>query len=232
MTPSFEERIAIANSLVTALTQNFWDKVKHHGILHVPYGYEHHVPESVQNRLKRIYTTTARHIRFTPDYFIVTNNKVFLLEYKVMKTPRYSEGERQWDIGQMEADAWENYRNLQRANIEIAILIYCPYHSRPLLCGYPDDDWIIRERTQVITTRGSGTPYVNIDLLKIEIFDHFVAEEMGISHSEIETLLDHSFFDDLRNNPLLQTTHHPRSPYANHGEYATGFNWEPRYIQE
>jgi hypothetical protein len=230
MSNSFEDRIEVANALVNALNRYYWERLpQQYGVLHVAYGYETHVPRHVQDRLKRIYTTTARHIRFTPDYFIVAGNTVLLFEYKVMKTPRYSERERQWNIGQMEADAWENYMNLLRADIDIAILIYCPYHPRPLLCGCPDENWLVRARTHVQATRGSGTPYVNVDLSCIDEFDVFSTETLGIPLNLTRHLLDHSFFNELMNNPLLQTSHHPRSPYVNNADYATGFNWEGRY---
>lgn len=231
MANSFKGRTEVANAFIKLMIEHYWNKLKEFAIQvkHVEYGYETKVPEDARDLLKKIYTPTALHIRFAPDYFIVTAEKVFLLEYKVMKTPRYIEKNDQWNIGQMEADAWDNYMNLRKAGIDIAILIYCPYYPRPLLCGFPNENWLKRGRTRVKATRGSGTPYVNVNLSCIDEFDVFVGKELKIPCEVTKQLLDHNFFKELRENPLLQTSHDRNSPYANNANYGTGFNWEKRY---
>jgi hypothetical protein len=230
---SFRDRTVIANTIISELKNAFWEKdeVKiYHSILHIPYGYETHIPGEAQEALKGIYTKTSKHIRFTPDYIILQKgkDKIFLLEYKVTRTPRYQLGNKQWDYGQMEADAWENYINLTEAGIEVAVLIYCPYHSRPLLFGQIDPSWAIRDRTQVINSIGSGTPYVNIDLKLIPTFDEFMLNHFRVPISVTERLLDSIFFQRLATNPILTIQHHPKSPY-NTVQYKTGFNWLERY---
>ena len=229
---TFEERSRLANTIVEQLNDNFWRKLPKLGypIDHVPFGYETRTPSGIQDKLKKINSDTAYHIRYAPDYFVINGTTdVFLLEYKVMRTPRFSERKNQWHIGQMEAEAKNNYKRLQRCGVDVAILIYCPYHSRPLLAGFWDDGWLIRSRTSVKMTRGSGTDYVNIDLSLVPSFDEFAEETLGIPQPVTQSLLGAQFFAELRSLPILQTDHHPSSPCFNDRRCETGFNWESRY---
>lgn len=230
---SFYERNKIANEFIKELQIEFWDKEEikiKYKLFHIPYGYEKHIPPEAQEILKGIYTPTSKYIRFTPDFILLqkNNQKVFLLEYKVIKTPRYSLGDSQWDSGQIEADAWENYIKLVNEGIDVAIVIYCPYHSRPLLCDAVKPHWLIRERTRVKRSTGSGTPYVNINLREISPFENFMQTYFNVPLTLSQKLLSADFFEKLRTNPLLTIAHSSRSPY-NNSQYMTGFNWDERY---
>lgn len=86
-----------------------------------------------------------------------------MLENKVTKTPRYSYKDKQWNYGQIVADALENYLNLVSIGICVVVVIYCSYHSTPLLCGFPDKNWIYGQRQKFFLSTGSGTDYYNID---------------------------------------------------------------------
>lgn len=230
---TFYERTDTANALINELAAAYWEKEEirtGHSILHIPYGYETHISPQAQNILKRIYTKTSKHIRFTPDFILLQegNHKIFLYEYKVTKTPRYSLGTKQWDYGQIEADAWGNYINLISAGIDIAIVIYCPYHPRPLLCDVVNQNWISTERTKVKSSAGSGTPYVNVDLREIKTFENFMHVYFNVPLSLSNELLSADLFERLRTNPHLAVTHNSKSPF-NNSQYMTGFNWEERY---
>lgn len=230
---SFRERTAIANKLINELTAAYWEteKIKMgHSILHVPYGYETHIPSQALNILKKIYTKTSKHIRFTPDFILLQegSQKIFLYEYKVTKTPRYSLGDEQWNFGQIEADAWENYMNLINAGIDVAVVVYCPYHSRPLLCDVVSSNWISTERTKVRSSTGSGTPYVNVNFKNISVFEDFMHTYFNVPLVVSLKLLSADFFERLRTDHLLTVTHSDSSPY-NNSQYMTGFNWDKRY---
>lgn len=182
----FSERAAKSNKVIEILQKYYWDspEIKKLGIFHEPYGYETHISQDTQNILKQIYTKTAKHIRFTPDYIIGRINfnlePVVLLEYKVTTTPRFSLNDKQWNEGQIEADAWDNYINLINAGIGVAILLYCPYHPRPLLCDFPNNKYITKARNNVRQTmNGSGTPYCNIDLSAMGNFDDFMLRNLA-----------------------------------------------------
>jgi hypothetical protein len=229
---SFADRTTGADKFIKKLERYYWerDAIKGLSIIHFRYGYENYVSEEVRESLRYIYTITSKHIRYAPDFIILRKDisKVFLLEYKVVRTPRYSLMEKQWDVGQVEADAFENYINLSKAEIDVTILIYCPYHSRPVLCYKVDDknNIVIREKTKVISTLGSGTPYINIDLTRIPTFDEFMSEYFAVDKEITNRLLNTDFYKELLTDEDLQVTHHPSSPYK---EKITGFNWEDRY---
>lgn len=228
---SFSDRTLASDILIQKLIDYYWSLLSQQiNLIHEPYGYETHISERAQNLLKRDYSTTAKHIRFTPDYILSRreNNyqKTILLEYKVTKTPRFTLRDKQWNVGQIEADAWDNYMNLVNAQVEVAILIYCPYHSRPLLCDYPSLNWLINTRQQTRNSAGSGTDFVNINLHQIRSFDDFMANEFGVDQQYSQSLLSRTFFYELMNDENLQTNHHWRSHYKDN---VTGFNWDERY---
>jgi hypothetical protein len=230
---SFSKRIATASAIISELNAAYWEKEEirtMHSILHIPYGYEMHISFQAQNVLKKVYTKTSKHIRFTPDFILLQegNQKIFLCEYKVIKTPRYSLGANQWDSGQIEADAWENYINLINAGIDVAVVIYCPYHARPLLCDVVSQNWINTERTKVISSAGSGTPYVNVNLKEIRIFESFMHAYFNVPLALSSELLSADFFERIMSNPHLTTTHNNKSHF-NNSQYMTGFNWDERY---
>lgn len=226
---SFNQRTNLSDKLINILNNYYWntDDIKNkYKMLHVPYGYENFFNLEIQEKMKHRYTDTTKFIRYSPDYFILqenSNNDCFL-EYKVTKTPRFSFKEKQWDYGQIEADALENYFKLISIGIDVAIVIYCPYHKRPLLCGIPNNDWIIGDRQRTASSNGSGTDYYNIDLSKISSFPKFFNDFFNVPIAITQQLLNQDFFDTLKNDNQLKTEHASRS-YYNNKNYKTGFNW-------
>ena len=229
---SFDERTSQSDALIQLLVENYWSRPTirdEYGFIHEPHGYEtHHSPEVLRVLQKRYDDTTAKTVRFPPDFLLVcparTDKPVVFLEYKVTTTPRYSEGEAQWDVGQFEADPWEHYIELAERGNRVAILNYCSFHSRPILCDYPNEDWVTRSRTGVIqTTKGSGTDYVNVDLCEMRDFPRFMKDEFGVpkkvTEKRVRSILKHA-----RGNSHLQTRHDVYSPYYG-GVRETGWNW-------
>lgn len=230
----FKTRSNQSQKLLDLLREHYWGNInikRHNRIHHVEYGYETHLEEEAQEALKRIYTTTAKHVRFAPDCVIIQRasrkeEPVVLLEYKVTTTPRYTLADDQWNSGQIEADAWDNYLNLNRAGVRCAILMYVSYHERPLLCGYPNDEWLTqgRRRVETQTITGSGTDYCNVDLRKICTFSEFMYREFQVPKETSEPLVV-KVLDFAKKEELLRTKHHGNSIYRNRREYKTGFNW-------
>lgn len=237
---TFGDRTRQADAFVQLMLQHFWShpSLLRDGVFTAPYGYETHIPSGVQQRLKCLLTPVTQHVRFTPDYIVgrlpgVLSHSsesakvppVVLWDYKVTATPRYSFGAKQWTIGQIEAAAWDQYRRLVRAQVPVVLNIYCPYHTRPLLAGIPEDRWLISGPRRPAVSRGSGTPYVNIDLAQLDSLDDFLADLWSLSR----TLTTPRLLDVLEvavRQPSLAVTHHPQSP----DRYRlTGFNWDARF---
>jgi hypothetical protein len=169
----FADRLEQTNAVVAALRVGLWENpVVSQRLVHVDYGAEHIVPEEVRKIIRFIHTETARHIKFAPDFFVVDKRypqRIYLLEYKCTQTPLYSRNriemirrksprkEIDWqDIGQWEAEAYDNYRALAKLGIRVAILNYCAYHDRLLVCDFVERVTPLhRDRVRLATTRGS-----------------------------------------------------------------------------
>ncbi len=228
---SFDERIGSSLALIDLLERHFWQPLgQGNDVVHCQYGYEGHVPETARKILIESEDPTAHFVRFAPDFLVVRGNgQAMLLEYKTTLTPRYSAHEEQrWSIGQLEADPWENYLLLSRAGFRMGIVVFCPYHPRPLVGGLINERWLIRERTAPRGSRGSGTDYVNVDLNMIPQFDEFMEMELRIPRGTTHQLLDRNFWNEALQHPELQTRH-VRNPYYRAEDYPTGFNWDPDF---
>lgn len=226
---SFEQRSKMSKAIINLLTLHYWenDIIKNtFNIKHCEYGYETHIPSDVQKILTQDYSDTGLFIRFSPD-FILTQQKdsiinSILLEYKVTATPRFSLKEHQWFFGQVEANALENYIKLTNIGVKVALLIYCPYHPRPLICEYADKILVSGGRQSVKNGLGSDTDYYNIDLNSLRDINQFMYNEFNVHHSVSASLLNKNFYEQLKSNPLLRIRHDKRSPY----NIPTGSNWD------
>lgn len=176
-----------------------------------------------------------------PDVMVerpeVLGGPVFL-DYKAMKRPRYREGDNQWNVGQVEADAWYGYlewhRGASAVGGGVALLVYCSFHSRPLVCEWVNEGLLYGSRRPVTRrTDGSGTDYVNLRLLSMRRFSDFASQELGLPVGVAGRLSSHMMSATFRDQ-RLQTVHHPKSPYHHgsgrqeSGTAPTAFNWEMR----
>lgn len=222
----FVERSGITNLFIHRMNEYYWntDYIKSCKIINENYGYETHVSKEIMSRLRFRRSETAKFIRYIPDSILCDDNNEFLLEYKVTNTPRYTFKNDQWNRGQIEADAFENYLNLLKIDVQAAVVIYCPYHSHPLLCGIPKEDWIVGNRQHSNQSSGSGTPFYNVDLSKVSGFDAFMEQYFGIPAVESKVLV-HRLLERMKADEILQT-HHNRNSIYNTEQYNTGFNWE------
>jgi hypothetical protein len=223
----FRDRLAQTDTLIQILKICLWDRDPLAGRLRmVDYGYETHVPDNVRQSMRFLRSATAKHIRFTPDFFVLDLHQpeqTYLLDYKVTQTPLYSPhrlaqiqscsqiADLSWqDIGQIEADAYDNYMALSSTGIRVAILNYCSYHPPFLLWDLVQNFPILhRDRVSSDCSAGSGTPFVNFDCRSVRPFDRFLAEDhqLHLDPSHQQELIQH-----LREK--LPTKHHPRSPYG------------------
>jgi hypothetical protein len=229
----FSDRARDAQTVVDIMRQTLWEnpEVKRR-LVHVEYGYETHIPPEVRERMRHIYdSATARYIRFAPDFFVLdlhNTDCLYLLEYKCTRTPLFSSRRIEelragakpgldWpDIGQWEAAAYENYRTLWRAGIRVAVLNWCAYHPRLLLCDFMDkaiEPLGCFSVTETLT--GSRTPYVNLDLREFRTLADFLIEEhklAGLPLASVVRECCNSATDALCR--VLPVTHDTRSPYA------------------
>ena len=195
---AFDDRLAKAGTVVEIVNGLVWGVAPvSDTITVVPYGYETHVPDSVRQQLRYVRTVTARLVRFFPDFFVLDAARpanLYLLEYKATTTPLYSNSRISriaktagkpglgWqDIGQMEADAYDNYVALQGLGVRVAVLNYCAYHDRPLLCDYVENVTAVhRDSVQLSTTKGSRTPFINFDCRELRSLDLFIEGQHGV----------------------------------------------------
>ncbi len=218
----FVHRTRTAQAFIDIFKKYFWDTPNiAHKFFHVNLGYENIVPQDVRELLRTLYSDkTACFIRFLPDFIVVRKEEplVLMLEYKVCKTPRYSEGERQWYIAQIEAAPFENYLRLaENLELKVAICLFMPYSEKPIYI-----DWVnkfayslIRHHTRPEASLGSGTPYVNIDTRRLSTFVDFLRTELNIDIATLKECFSEQFWNELRTNNYLKVQHHPDSPYKN-----------------
>ena len=230
------ERVAQAESLVQIIMDNYWTAEQiaaGFGFRHEPNGYEHIVPEEERLTLRYRYDEEALNIRFRPDALVLQGGEpegtYILVEYKATTTPRYTFREAQWDRGQIEADPWESYLRRVRDGQRLAILNYCSFHPRPLLCDYPTARWQDGGRRRVgQTTTGSRTDFYNTKLRLMRTFDQFMLDEFEVP-LEVSLPLIRNALDAALATPLLQTRHDRKSPFFGSQVHRTGFNWETHY---
>lgn len=222
---SFGDRLAQADTLVETLQTHIWEPLARR-LAVVPYGYETHIASEVRTAMRFLRTPTAKFVRFTPDFFVLDRQQpenLYLLEYKVTQTPLFSKmrirqmgqaagnPDLDWpDIGQMEADAYDNYLNLHEAGLRVVVLNYCAYHTRPLLCDFIENIQVLhRDVVTRDTKKGSRTPFVNFYCPTMRQLSRFLYDEHGLKINEAAYT---QAITQLA--AALPTTHHPKSPLA------------------
>ena len=236
--PGNAARVAQAESFVNIMLQHYWTSetvAQGHGFQHEPHGYEHDVPAHERDQLRYRYDQAAFDIRFRPDALVIQQSAgqetYILIEYKTTTTPRYSFRAEQWNRGQIEADPWEYYLRRIAEGERLAILNYCSFHSRPLLCDYPTRQWQVGQRQQVgSTVTGSRTDYYNTNLQMMRPFEQFMEEEFGVLEAVSMPIIRQAL-EAILGDPRLQTQHDRNSEYHGSASHGTGFNWAPKYLQ-
>ena len=108
-------------------------------------------------------------------------DNVYYLEYKCTQTIGYYE-----DRGQIELDAYDNYRALQSIGVKVAVLNYVAYYDRLLLCDFIENiEELYRSEGRTQTTTGSGTPYINQALNGMRTLLEFLVDTHGINRDTI-----------------------------------------------
>lgn len=218
--------------MIEIVTRHVWDSLE--SIEHVPWGYETHVSQEIRD----IITSdsfdedpTSRHIRSSPDFFIVQQEPdlIYFLEYKSTVTPLWSkrrirelsvnaglqppnETLRWEDIGQLEAAAYDNYIALKNLGAKVAVLNYVAYHEHLLLCDFVENiteigRYIVRDKN----TKGSGEPFINFDVTHMRTLEDFLIEEHEVGPDYIVPMIQ-AAYRELREK--IPVEHHPDSPLA------------------
>lgn len=220
---SFGERLHQAETLVNTLQTHIWGPLSRRLEI-VPYGYETHIPPGIRTAMRFLRTPTAKFVRFTPDFFVLDKQKpntLYLLEYKVTQTPLFSQSrlrqmgqaanlpDLDWsDVGQMEADAYDNYLHLHEAGLRVILLNYCAYHTRPLLCDFIQNIQLLhRDVVTTQTKKWSRTPFINFYCPTMRQLSRFLYDEHGLK------IDDHAYTQAVTTlQAELPITHHPKSP--------------------
>lgn len=197
----FDARLGQTGKAIALIEKYIWNAPTFaNRITVVPFGYEHTVQDAVRQKLISMRNPTAKYIRFAPDYFLIDQGKIdreafiYLFDYKTTQTPIYSLNRiaaiardanipnlTSEDIGQMETDAYNNYSAIQRLGVRVAVLNYCAYHPRLLLCDFVERIKVLRQdvvTTQTIT--GSRTPFTNFYCRSMRTLEEFLMQEHDI----------------------------------------------------
>jgi hypothetical protein len=203
----FADRLTQTNTFIDLADELVWsDPEISRRLVVVPFGYETHIPEETRAKLRYLHSTTARHIKFAPDFFLVDSRNpdlLYLFEYKCTQTPIYSASQIRlinssagrtdlgWqDIGQREEEAYDNYFALaQQLGIKVAVFNYCAYHERLLLLDFIENIKIaFRGKVTSATVTGSRTPFINFDAHSMRTFEEFVSQVHGLPTETLERL--------------------------------------------
>lgn len=91
---SFGERVQQTQTVVDTLEEMLWTQpIILQRLAHVAFGAENVLPRAIHQIIRFTRTPTVRHIRYSPDAFVVDRRvpeKTYLLEYKCTQTPLYS----------------------------------------------------------------------------------------------------------------------------------------------
>lgn len=188
----FEQRSQVATTLVDIVSKHFWNSNELQSLYHVEMGYEtQEIPEDVREHLRHIRNKTTRHIRFTPDFLIIDKvhpDNIYYLEYKCTQTTAGY-----LNRGQMELDAYDNYADLHKIGVKVAVLNYVAYHDRLLLCDFIENIKVVRRSERMTqTTTGSRTPFVNTDLNGMRTLLEFLVDTHGINRDAITRNFDNA----------------------------------------
>lgn len=223
----FNDRIEQATVVASAVKKSLWEHASiSPRIVHVDYGAENFISREVHSLIRFVRTPTVRYVRFAPDALIVDRAKpssAYMLDYKCTQTPLYSQNrigmikrassrhDIDWpDIGQIEAEAFDNYVTLTGSGVRVAILNYCAYHPEPLLCEFVENIQVLHRDTVTTDTRtGSRTPFVNFDLYDMRSLNAFLCEEHGVSEADAAKLCE-PLVQQLKRS--LPVKHHYKSP--------------------
>lgn len=224
----FGDRTKQSDTLIQIVKEHLWNHPSISGrFLHVAFGQETHLPGEAMAVLRDLrHNVTAYFIRFAPDYFVIDNSdpaKLYLLEYKCTQTPLFSGGRIRdigielrkppldWpDIGQWELEPYNNYVRLTSLGVKVAVLNYCAYHHRHILCDFVDAiPDVYREKVRLGTLVGSGTPYVNFDLKAMRSLHDFLCQEHNLDTDVISPICNGIETELLDKLPIK---HHSSSP--------------------
>ena len=223
---AFEHLTSKERKLVEIVEQYVWNNLE--TIEHVPWGYETHTPQDVRNILGRFSVEdnpTARHIRHAPDAFIVQQNAkvLYLVDYKSTTVPMWSPrligeisrnaGRRvDWkDIGVIHTASYDNYVNLQKIGVKVAILTYIAYHDRLLLCDYIETMDELRRAQVAFTDKGSGKDVINFDASRMRTLEEFLVDTHGAAVANIVPQIQSA---RAKLQQLLPVEHDQGSPLA------------------
>jgi hypothetical protein len=201
------ERTAVEQRLIALVAQELWQQGPlRDRFLLVPFGQETHILREAMQALRFARTVTALHVRYAPDFFLLDTlhpERVHLLEYKCTLTPlrfasRVAEVARalrkpqlgRESLGNWEEAAYDNYLRLHNAGVRVAILYYCAYHPRQVLCDFVSalNDEVFRFRVATPTTSCSRTPAINFDIDMLRSLEDFLVGEHQLARLAVAPL--------------------------------------------
>jgi len=187
---SFAARRQLAERMSAALAEHVFSLPP---LLRVDYGAEFQFPASFHDPLRQLNSPTAHFLRYAPDSALLdpSQGKVYLLEYKAMTTPLYSQNRLQLlrersghadlkaaNVGLVETAALENYQRLSAAGLQVALVVYCSYHPAGLLAEWEEKLVPLHsDQVRYGSSRASRTPYTNLHLDHMRPLEQFLQAE-------------------------------------------------------
>jgi len=187
---SFQARRRLAERMSTALARHVFSLPP---LLRVDLGAEFQFPPAFHNPLRKLNSPTAHFLRYMPDSALLdpAQGSVYLLEYKAMTTPLYSQNRLRMlrersghtdlapaNVGLVETAALENYRRLAKAGLQVAVVVYCTYHPAHLLAEWEQNLVPLHsDRVRYGSSRASFTPYTNLHLDHMQPLGAFLRDE-------------------------------------------------------
>ncbi len=99
---------------------------------------------------------------------------------------------------------------LTSLGVRVAVLNYCAYHNRHILCDFVDAiPDVYQEKVRLGAIAGSGTPYVNFDLKSMRSLRDFLCQEHNLDADVIGPICNQIEIELLDKLPI---SHHRSSP--------------------
>lgn len=149
-------------------------------LLRADIGAEFQFAPAFHEPLRALNDPTAHFLRYMPDSALLDPQRklVYLVEYKAMTTPLWSERRLQAlrqrsgyndlasaNVGVVETAALLNYRRLTEAGLRVALFVYCTYHPQRLLAEWEERIVTLHsDKVRHGSSKASFTPYTNIHL--------------------------------------------------------------------
>jgi len=191
-------------------------------------------------QLARGGSRVALFLEHLPDAFIQKDGRLLWIDYKAARTPRFTPvphapGVPFENFAPIEFASWNVLAWLRHSvGLDVALLVWAPFHSRPLVMNWPVDarhgskNWSEMPKYEVqATTTVSGTDYAAVDIGSWPSLAQFLDDELNIHHGVTERLLWSDLDVWANDDELLKMRPDARDPNR---DRRAGWNWTDEFL--